>query len=182
MVFFRRFFFDSSSVGKGSDGEKKVAWELFTRLSDHWLVINDLKITRGNVKSQVDHLLLGPPGIFSLETKNWNTAACDCQGEWLRFQHGMWIPQKSPAVQCKKQIFSLEQILKEEDEAVLVYGIIVFASAGKFDFSEARLPENVMVYGLPGLIEYLNRLEKTRHQYNQRQIERLAGHIYKGFC
>jgi hypothetical protein len=67
----------------GALGEEKVASEL-AKLPDEYVLINDFTVTfrkalyykRDNsyIKSvQIDHLLLGPSGIFIIETKNWST-------------------------------------------------------------------------------------------------------------
>jgi len=51
---------------KGSEGEGKVEVEL-NKLSPGFFVFHDLSTGRGNI----DHLAIGPTGIFTIETKNW---------------------------------------------------------------------------------------------------------------
>jgi hypothetical protein len=51
---------------RGATGEEHVG-ELLDRLTGRgWLVIHDATLGRGNV----DHILIGPPGIFTIETKS----------------------------------------------------------------------------------------------------------------
>jgi hypothetical protein len=51
---------------RGATGEEHVG-ALLDPLSDRgWLVIHDATLGRGNV----DHILIGPPGIFTIETKS----------------------------------------------------------------------------------------------------------------
>jgi hypothetical protein len=51
---------------RGATGEEHVGG-LLDPLSDRgWLVIHDATLGRGNV----DHILIGPPGIFTIETKS----------------------------------------------------------------------------------------------------------------
>jgi Nuclease-related domain len=51
---------------RGATGEEHVGG-LLDQLSGHgWLVIHDATLGRGNV----DHILIGPPGIFTIETKS----------------------------------------------------------------------------------------------------------------
>jgi len=70
------------SYAYGALGEQKVLKKLET-LSDDFVVINDFSISLKNpiynkkkkdyIKSiQIDHLLVGPSGLFIIETKNWN--------------------------------------------------------------------------------------------------------------
>lgn len=51
---------------QGADGEKATARALQRVVADGWLLINDIDIGRGNV----DHVLVGPPGVFLLDSKN----------------------------------------------------------------------------------------------------------------
>jgi hypothetical protein len=51
---------------RGATGEEHVG-ELLAQLTGRgWLVIHDATLGRGNV----DHILIGPPGIFTIETKS----------------------------------------------------------------------------------------------------------------
>jgi hypothetical protein len=66
----------------GAIGEEKTIKELST-LPDSFMVINDFqyrfdrplhnKMTDDWISSiQVDHIVIGPPGVFVIETKNWS--------------------------------------------------------------------------------------------------------------
>lgn len=53
---------------RGAQGEEMVAARLAKKLDDRWRVIHDLTIgTRG---ANLDHLVIGPAGLFVLNTKN----------------------------------------------------------------------------------------------------------------
>ncbi|QRN96845.1 NERD domain-containing protein [Archangium violaceum] len=53
--------------GKGADGEEHVG-ELLNQLQPlGWTVIHDLKISSSG--ANVDHLVIGPPGVFVIDTK-----------------------------------------------------------------------------------------------------------------
>src|SRR5438046_10107209 len=66
---------------KGAIGEYEVGAEL-ERLSDKYVVFNDVNTEEfGNF----DHIVVGHPGIFALETKNWTgLIATDAAGELTR--------------------------------------------------------------------------------------------------
>jgi hypothetical protein len=51
---------------RGARGEEHVGGLLDDLCEDRWLVIHDASLGRGNV----DHILIGPPGIFTIETKS----------------------------------------------------------------------------------------------------------------
>jgi hypothetical protein len=50
----------------GAEGEQKTACALRPLLREGWVLLNDLPRSFGNI----DHVLIGPPGVFMLETKN----------------------------------------------------------------------------------------------------------------
>jgi hypothetical protein len=53
---------------QGFEGEVATAKTLRRLVADGWLVLNDIDIRYGNL----DHVVVGPPGIFLLETKSLN--------------------------------------------------------------------------------------------------------------
>jgi nuclease-like protein len=55
------------SWGKGADGEVEVARRL-RKLGQGWRVIHSVPV--GELGSDIDHVVIGPPGVFTLNTKN----------------------------------------------------------------------------------------------------------------
>jgi Nuclease-related domain len=51
---------------RGATGEEHVGSLLEKMSDDGWVVIHDASLGRGNV----DHILIGPPGVFTIETKS----------------------------------------------------------------------------------------------------------------
>lgn len=54
---------------RGSEGERVVAEILESNLSDEYHVFNDVKFPGRT--ANIDHLVIGPSGVFVLNTKNW---------------------------------------------------------------------------------------------------------------
>ena len=65
----------------GITGEQQVATEFGKVLSDDWVLV------RGycNRLGEIDHLLLGPPGLIAIESKHLN-ATVSCDGDDWRFR------------------------------------------------------------------------------------------------
>jgi hypothetical protein len=57
---------ERESMRKGAAGEKSVAHTL-SKLPDEFRVLNDVQTPTGNL----DHVVIGPTGVFVIETKNW---------------------------------------------------------------------------------------------------------------
>jgi hypothetical protein len=63
----------------GSFGERRVA-SILKRLPDNYFVINGLKTSTGDI----DHVVVGPTGIFAIDTKHWRgVVKSDGKGELL---------------------------------------------------------------------------------------------------
>lgn len=75
------------NLALGAEGERETAREL-GRLAAGWTVRHDLNGRFGNL----DHVLLGPAGVFILETKAWWawTVGLSSAGPELRSRHSRW--------------------------------------------------------------------------------------------
>ena len=58
---------DERAYRVGADGEEGVAWRL-RKLGDGWHVLHSVPV--GEKESDIDHVVIGPPGVFTLNTKN----------------------------------------------------------------------------------------------------------------
>ena len=63
---------------QGSEGERRTAKVLKTLQKDGWRVWNDIRRPTG---ANFDHVIVGPPGIFVLDTKNYFGEATVVDGE-----------------------------------------------------------------------------------------------------
>ena len=52
---------------RGANGERLTGWWL-GRLPDGWHVINDVPV--GDAGANIDHVVVGPAGVFTIDTKN----------------------------------------------------------------------------------------------------------------
>ncbi len=101
-----------SSYIYGALGEQKVVKTLET-LSDEYFLINDFAVSfspaiynrqeNDYIKSvQIDHILVGPSGIFLIETKNWSEKSLKN------------LSLRSPVEQIKRSSFALFYLLNNE--------------------------------------------------------------------
>lgn len=58
---------DERAYRVGADGEVEVAWRL-RKLGEGWHLIHSVPV--GERGSDIDHVVIGPPGVFTLNTKN----------------------------------------------------------------------------------------------------------------
>lgn len=86
---------------KGSLGEGAVAMML-GNLPDTWVMFHSALIptNRSGTLTEVDHLLVGPGGIFLLEVKTWKGSFSADRDNWKRREGNNWVPiSNSPTSQ-----------------------------------------------------------------------------------
>ena len=112
----------------GWAGEKQVTKLLGSKLSDDYLLLNDLRLRSGG--GDIDHIVLGPNGIFVLETKNWS-GDVTCHGDkWQRA--GKRSFKGSPSLQVKRNAARVKQAVDASPSlralGIWVEGIVVFTN------------------------------------------------------
>jgi hypothetical protein len=112
----------------GLRGEKQVANLLTHTLNDEYYLLNDLYLRDGG--GDIDHIVLGPNGVFVLETKNWN-GIISCNGdEWQR--SGKKNFSGSPSRQVKRNAAKIQQIIGGNPNlralGIVVEGIVVLTN------------------------------------------------------
>lgn len=73
-------------------GEKAAALSFWAFLPSSWVVMHDVVL-------EIDHLLVGPPGVYLIETKRWEGAFLCHNDRWKRKEGERWVPCKSPTAQ-----------------------------------------------------------------------------------
>lgn len=60
---------------RGKGGENNAFLHFWLLLPNNWVVVNDAVLEpEPDEFAQIDHVLIGPPGIFLVETKAWEGA------------------------------------------------------------------------------------------------------------
>lgn len=108
------------------DGEKAVGQLLENLRASGYSVFHDLVGTDFNV----DHVIIGPAGAFTIETKTWNkpgkgSPKITFDGETLLAAG--WEPDRNPVIQAKAQASWLQRLLAESTGKTLpVRPVVVF--------------------------------------------------------
>ena len=112
----------------GWEGEKQVAKLLTSNLNDDFFLLNDLYLRDGG--GDIEYIVLGPNGVFVLETKNWR-GSISCDGdEWRRA--GKRNFSSSPSRQVKRNAAKIKQIIDNNPNlrslGIWVEGVVVFTN------------------------------------------------------
>jgi hypothetical protein len=128
------FFSKSSHYSKGIEGETQTVNAL-KNLGEGYYLINDVSLPQ--IEGNIDHILLGPEGIFVIESKNFE-GDLRCEGDvWYQYKPSWrrWteIEIKSPSKQVKRNAIKLKKFIESQNIfnkplRPWVHGIVVFTN------------------------------------------------------
>jgi hypothetical protein len=116
----------------GITGEQQVAADLGHVLGDDWVMVRGYCNRRG----EIDHLLLGPPGLIAIESKHLN-ATVTCDGDDWRFEkfdrYGNLVERgslgdkrgRSPSVQLNEPADMLREFLSTRGSKVSILRVVL---------------------------------------------------------
>jgi hypothetical protein len=157
----------------GWAGEKQVVKLLTRKLNNDFFLINDLYLK--NSCGDIDQVVLGPNGIFVLETKNWSGNII-CNGDqWQR--PGKRNHQVNPSKQVRRNISKIQGIIDRNPDLHLldikVEGIVVFTN----HHASLRLNNpSVSVLKLSQLPYYISSFKRSNSLSGQ-QLETIVSEI-----
>ncbi len=135
----------------GFSGERHVSQVLARDLSSDFVLVNGLKLPRG--AGDVDHLVVGPTGVFLLETKTMaGQIECAPDGTWHRTKVGRAGTRYDayigdPAAQVQRNIFAVRNCLCQRvpnlfrGTPLWIEGLVVFAHPRtKLTADHSRVP------------------------------------------
>jgi Nuclease-related domain len=119
-------------IRAGIAGEELVAAELGRTLGDDWTLLHGYRNRRG----EIDHLLLGPRGLFAIEVKNINATVYVDGDHWRADKYdnyGNLVEQRpiadrrgrSPSEQLNEPAADLERFLHERGQHLGVQRVVV---------------------------------------------------------
>ncbi len=129
---------------KGARGEEMTAGEL-ARLGSEWTVFNGLLLPNGQ---DIDHVAVGPQGVFVIETKHWSGAVTVESGEILANGRPL---RRSPVIQVRRAMGAVAEAADVPPSALR--GVLCFA--GRQFADGAVLADEVHVCSYLGLAEAL---------------------------
>lgn len=90
----------------GFIGERKVGKELEALESEGYLVLH--AIDKGRLRGDIDHVVIGPAGVFAIETKAWK-GTLTRRGQ--RFYQGQWDRTRKVAKSVHHAVFLRRNLL-----------------------------------------------------------------------
>lgn len=138
---------------KGNEGEIIVADYLNT-LPEDYFVFNDVKLP-GN-GGNIDHIVVGPTGIYVIETKNYSGKYRIKGNQWLYYKNGHPTEIKNNAgTQVRKNTKDLIKFLNEKDISTSGSWITGLVALICPDFRVQETPQNYRVLLPKTVPEYI---------------------------
>ena len=155
----------------GAQGEDKVT-RVLQSLPESWYVFNDLTVNG----AQIDHVLIGPKGIFTIETKNYSGKIYGNanQKQWTYYLKNRKYTFYNPVKQALKHSLVLSQFLETCGLGkTWVETLVVFAHPQvKLKIQSPKVP----VLHLSELREYLLQLPD---KFSPKEVEALVSCLQK---
>ncbi|MEW6573786.1 MAG: NERD domain-containing protein [Bacillota bacterium] len=164
---------------RGEGGEDRAAFNFWLFLSKDWVLVNDVVLEpKPDEFIQVDHILIGPPGVCLIETKAWEGAFSGYKDNWRRKEGSSWVRCESPTKQNKRHVRLFKEWLENtlgdripaEIEAWL-FPVVLFTRAKWLRVEECSMP--VFESGM-GLAWHIRRQTKNV-LLGAEQINAIAG-------
>jgi Nuclease-related domain/TadE-like protein len=126
-----------AQIQMGLSGERQVGRVLASELPQEYVLINGLKLPRG--AGDIDHLVVGPTGVFVVETKTMaGRIVCEPDGTWRRTRVGRAGTAYAayigdPATQVRRNIYAARECLRIRlprlfrGTPLWIEGLVVFA-------------------------------------------------------
>lgn len=145
---FRRLLNASRILAAGLVGERHTQ-SVFEQLPDDFSVLSDLDVPAEGHSSQIDHIIVGPPGVFVVETKNVHGVIRGNLANQRLSQHKQTAGGRSydktlynPVKQVGTHVYRVAAYLKQHRIQTWVQGVVYFSDAAtELELTgDARIP------------------------------------------
>ncbi len=169
----------------GAEGEKRVL-SLLCRLPDEFYVITDVELIIGHKTAQIDYIIVGPTGIFIVETKNLKgTISGNADDEMLyktkRFGNGESETKKlyNPIFQVSTHARLLSQLLIKNGYYYEVSACVYFSHPMSEVSLSGESPNARVFHGNLGGDSLLRHILSYKgHELTKSKIKRLKKLIF----
>lgn len=161
----------------GRRGEHRVADVLARELPDEYAIVNDAEISLGRQRAQFDHIVVGPNGIFAVETKNWRGRVTGrAASPFLRIhsEQGRVRTARNPLPQCRRQARVLRAFVVRTPRPDAPVTAILAAGAddGRWEIEGADVP----IVALRDLAAFI-RGRAAEHPLTSAEVDAIARQI-----
>ncbi len=112
----------------GQEGEERTGQLIAQVLDGNWHIFRNISLP-GRNKGDLDHVLVGPPGVWVLEVKNYRGEFRNSGENWEMRQGKRWKTAfASPSRQVFNNALRLANFLKADNLKVFVNAVVIWAN------------------------------------------------------
>ena len=112
---------------RGEEGEERSVQQILQSLDGNWTVFRNINLP-GRNRTDLDIVLVGPPGVWALEVKNYRGKYRNIGDRWEYFQRKAWKKlRSSPSQQAMQSAVRLANFFKADHLNVFVNPVVVWA-------------------------------------------------------
>lgn len=171
---------EGKSLEAGIAGEAEVTKKLGDYLDNRYFVFNDIVLTRGRTSAQLDHLVVGPNGVFVIETKNWRGRVVGDVGDrmWrqLRNDRNRATPLSSPYLQNQRHKDVVVQMIEASGLEVPDVVDLLVNRNRRATFEISGLP--IPILEPSEACEYIAR-HRGQRVYSEEEVDKVVGMFMK---
>lgn len=160
---------------QGLQGEENIQHNLKFLTMAGYKVLNNVKIPNSVYPQEIDHIVIGPNGLFHIETKNYEgygKIIIDKNGNWIKEKDGIQTSIKNPLAQVDRHDMAIKEYLRNElpDIHIPIVPLIVQANDNYIIEIQGDFPIPVLKNDQ---LTYFIKNYKSEIQLKSEQIERI---------
>lgn len=138
----------------GAEGERRVAEEL-SNLREAWTVLHDRLLRPGQSEANLDHVVIGPGGLFLVDAKNRAGRVSEWEGGLFQHLTRDGVRQSvSLAAELKKVHGMAAYMAVESDRPVTP--VLCLAGSQEAEFGEPQMVQGVWVVPMSKVVDWLD--------------------------
>lgn len=137
----------------GAEGERRVA-EALSHLSEAWTVLHDRLLTPGRSSVNLDHVVVGPGGVFLIDAKNWRGHVTAWEGNLYQHTGPKEARQSESKHREVAKVHGMAAYMAAE-AGMPVTPVICLAGRHEADFGEPQFIRGVWVTTASGVTGWL---------------------------
>lgn len=138
----------------GAEGERRVAEEL-SNLREVWTVLHDRLLQPGQPEANLDHVVIGPGGLFLVDAKNRAGGVSEWEGGLFQHVTRHGVRQSVSLAAELKKVHGMAAYMAVESGRP-VTPVLCLAGAQEAEFGEPQMVLGVWVVPVSTLVDWLN--------------------------
>ena len=149
----KRLIDEAGAWAAGAEGERRVAAAL-EDLPGRWVVVHDRLLRPGRSEANLDHIAIGPGGVYLIDAKNRAGTVTEHEGGLFQHRTRDGVRETASLAAELKKVHGMAAYMAAESDAAVV-PVLCLAGTRADDFGDPRLVRGVWVVPVAALSGWL---------------------------